>query len=323
MPSTNDQFEDTEEEEDYYEEEASKGWYQDGAYIACPVGGSELLNRYEDDDEEVEPELSAQDAFTRNLLSRYNAQRAHFSLPQNQKTQAQHIIKFPLNKVKGYSAFRKLIHTRNPSPEALNSLIQSEVLGLIKLATQALKKFVNIEPRVSAWLWGLLCRVGEVGTLDSEAVSVLREFGKKAVQVGISFFNREVSQLLGEGQDDDDDEEEEEENEAEEEEAEKEEGNQVDDQPVGSLPDSSAIQDASMEASQVELAEARERLLVSISNDHVQEQTPESSAPPLVLADANTRATLDTIIVIVGQAFGQRDLLEFRTVWAGENGLWG
>jgi hypothetical protein len=280
---------------------------------------------YYDEDDEIEPELSAQDAFTQNLLVRYNAQRSHFSRSLKQKTPNHQIIKFPLNKVKGYSAFRKMIHTSNPSSEALSSLTQTDILGLLKLATQTLKKFENIEPRVSAWLWSLLCLVGEVGTLDSEAVSVLREFGKKAVQVGISFFNREASRLLGDDQDEDDDDEEEEE-------GEEEEGTgQHDEQLVGSGLDNSAVPDESpddnldvfLDSSQVELAKARERLLVSISSDQVHKHPLESSPEPLVLADANTRATLDTIIIIVGQAFGQRDLLEFRTVWAGENGLWG
>jgi hypothetical protein len=39
--------------------------------------------------------------------------------------------------------------------------------------------------------------------------------------------------------------------------------------------------------------------------------------------NSNTRVTIDMIITIVGELYGQRDLLEFRDSWGGEMGLWG
>lgn len=75
-----------------------------------------------------------------------------------------------------------------------------------------------------------------------------------------------------------------------------------------------SVSDSQSQAAQksTTLEEAKTRLLRQI------EEKTENLCP-----DANTRATIDMIVTIVGEVFGQRDLLEFRDCWEGPNGLWG
>lgn len=53
--------------------------------------------------------------------------------------------------------------------------------------------------RLGAWIWGLLGRVGHVGTLVSEDVAVVRELGKRAVRVVRGFERLAEEEEWGEG----------------------------------------------------------------------------------------------------------------------------
>lgn len=69
-------------------------------------------------------------------------------------------------------------------------------------------------------------------------------------------------------------------------------------------PDSSAVDSTALEGPQ---ASQEEQPIPSIPEPPVY-----TSAPTL---DWNTRATIDMILTIAGEMYGQRDLLEFREVW--------
>ncbi|KAI9805369.1 MAG: hypothetical protein M1833_005822 [Piccolia ochrophora] len=55
--------------------------------------------------------------------------------------------------------------------------------------------------------------------------------------------------------------------------------------------------------------------LEPINDDPIEENIAKSEADPDPVPSANTLATLDMIITIVGEVFGQRDLLEYRDSW--------
>jgi hypothetical protein len=385
--------------------------YRDGVYIAAPILGPQLptpsansLNLASNDGGDGDGALSYKphQAFTRRFLSLFKRQRKLLAinppaegfkrLPKAMK------LTFPRGYKAGYASYMALTRNHNPSPVHLAALSQNSLLRMLGFATESLKRNRNIGSRQAAWLWGLMCRLGDVGTMDSEAVSIIRDLGKKAVWVGLGFFDSEAAKLTAEySQQDDpislerltDD------NHAEE----------WDDSPKdddcgseameisssrGSVhgrntagPDSKGVeldelersarntssppsseancaspppQDAqSPDASQVEAADleaARARLLERIgadysaevgaemcdgdeeelvedrneeyAGDHDPDQTEEHAQEPNSdCPDSNTRATLDMIITISGEVYGQRDLLEFREVWGGESGLWG
>lgn len=68
------------------------------------------------------------------------------------------------------------------------------VLRALSLLTGVLRRSSNISVRVSAWAWGLLARLPELGTLGSEEVGVVRELGKRAVWVRCGFVSKEIAE---------------------------------------------------------------------------------------------------------------------------------
>ena len=213
---------------------------------------------------------------------------------------------------------------------------------------------------LSAWCWGLLGKMREVGELGSEEVAVVRELGKAAVAalMGLKGVN-----VPHQGEDEDDEDEDEVE------------GNDLAEK---QLPNQAAT--VTDEAEDLEAAKARLAARLATTSD----SQPEFQSPPLpnksppppppasnhqqqpslskaptpnssetvgitntttnlngelsahkepaenkssagkkdngtIDADKQVRALLDMIIVIVGEVFRQRDLLEFREIWDEEN----
>lgn len=61
------------------------------------------------------------------------------------------------------------------------------VLRLLRMCNSKLKRRRNIERRLSTWIWSLLARLPDVGTLGGEEVFVVRDLGKRAVWVGLGW----------------------------------------------------------------------------------------------------------------------------------------
>jgi hypothetical protein len=81
-----------------------------------------------------------------------------------------------------------------------------------------------------------------------------------------------------------------------------------------------------------EVAAAKSRLLQRLQSPpalsgHSGNERPRSREVPNEKGrdcpNKNTCATIDMIVTIVGELYGQRDLLEFRDSWGGDMGLWG
>lgn len=208
--------------------------------------------------------------------------------------------------------------------------------------------------RTSRWLWGLLARLPDVGELGSEEVGVVREVGKKAVWVGVGLQGVDVSALDGGDRDEEEEEvldmvvedgeaetgagyEENEEDDLADDSADpiigpvqppdlassKEEGRQ--DLSV------SNVEEDDPEALSIARARMLERLHSSAEDEDAEEEEGEAEEvniePEETLGTINgaedtkedilnnTRATVDMIITIVGELYGQRDLLEYREVW--------
>jgi hypothetical protein len=323
--------------------------------------------------------LSAQEAYTKRLLCIFEKERHHLlSIPRGAAVKALPPgtrLGLPSGSAASrYTAFKAMMHTQLPSPHFLAALAQGMVMKLLRLATQMLKRNKNLSKRYSAWVFGLLCRLGDVGTLDSDGVSVVRELGKKSVWVGIGFLlgehagNEDYYDDEGDdepipGTEDTGDDDDRASGEAPaspaqwgrrrntsspmppdprileslvepqttaETEAATSEGEGMD------ISDEEAESAAADTADEVEAAKARLLLRLSsgvsatevetqgdissqLESSNTQSQAVEEACCP----DANTRATIDMIVTIAGELYGQRDLLEFRVTWGGEMGLWG
>lgn len=380
----------------------TRGFYSDGAYIAAPSLGPILppgfpLVLADSDVSELDGtwshEMSPKEAYTSSLVARFLSQRAKLqaiSAPHAaHKLTPKTPIILPKRTRDAYRVFQGLVHSHDPTPQHLAALSKAIVLRMLDLSTQLFKRRKNVGGRYSAWVWGLLCRLGDAGTLDSDAVSVVRELGKKAVWVGIGFLDPDATMLTegygahmledhGEQKDLDSGQPCHEDSyvlsKANDDNYAVVNGKEANGQRRGCRPNTSssdppefdhheALEPAPLirrrrntssptppseeirELASIEaptapgssvgaietVAEAKARLLQRL------ESPPRVTWNTTTALDAesgehgkdqpcpniNTCATIDMIVTIVGELYGQRDLLEFRDSWGGETGLWG
>ena len=153
---------------------------------------------------------------------------------------------------------------------------------------------------LGAWAWGLLAKCRELGCMDSEEVGVLRKLGKKVVYVlrRITAGELEGMEQDVEAEDAVDDEEE-------------------DEGEGGRGEDADGDAPATQDTEEAALAAARERALSSLQDTDVVSEKPNTGKPgPLTTVEReNMHATLDMIVTIVGECYGQRDLLDGRLLW--------
>lgn len=224
-----------------------------------------------------------------------------------------HPISLPRNNETARKEWRRLVLAVEPQMAQLACMDQSSVLGVLGIAARELSDIVRSGDadrlrRMGAWAWGLLGKCREVGELATGEVGTIRDLGKRAVKISHKFREAENNQP------------------AENEEADafgsdsgetpKSQGSNLQDQPCPEAPEQvsdgheSAMPDASDQPAELEVAKARLQA-------KLQSKTEIHSTADLEGADAaqQTRALLDMVITIVGEFFGQRDLLEAREVW--------
>lgn len=261
----------------------TRGYYEDGAYVARASLGPELPSS-ENGGTQGEP----QEAFTRALNARFLKQREQLHLPPEpdalQQLDQKHPISFPAKNGKAYAEWHKLIRSTAPLPAQVRAMQQEEVLRLIELIQKFyLARETEIASTVSAWIWALLARLNDVGGMDNDQVWIIRELGRKAVLVQLSFNNSAAAKQL-----------------------------------VSVSAGEDAIQDlpnALTPSAMAAIAHETDGLekMPTPTSDH---STPEDiQKVDIAQSRQNTLATLDAILVIVGEIFGQRDLLEFRNPW--------
>jgi hypothetical protein len=155
-------------------------------------------------------------------------------------------ISFPRGNSHASAEWHHLLSTKAPLPAQLRSMDQHTVINLLDLVQkQYLPKNCNLSKVTSAWIWSLLARLDDVGIMTNDDLYPVRELGKRAVFLLLSYTKPELAAGL-----------------------------------------------ETLEEQDVPSAEA-------------------PSAPPT----ENTLATLDMILVVIGEAFRQKDLLEFRPMW--------
>lgn len=191
---------------------------------------------------------------------------------------------------------------------------------------------------VGAWAWGLLARCRELGTMGSEEVGVVRRIGKRGVHLLRRMRAGEVVEVndVDAGGEDDDDGDGEADNtdvdltqEKQDEEDDTEFVTPVDIE--SSLPENSShlLSPPAEGGIDDTLAAARARMLASLdATDQIPEVSKdadgqqqenegalEKSRNEGLVGDDAVHATLDMIVTIVGEFYGQRDLLDGRVLW--------
>ena len=205
-----------------------------------------------------------------------------------------------------------------------------EVVKLLKgmLASTVRSRSQEKIQRLGAWIWGILGRCNEAGELGSEEISELRELGKRAVGLLVGIRDRSGKAYGHEEQEDQD-------TLALGEEAN--EGSSVNLQiesqarvksTGADVPETGPSSSTGSEAKELELAKAALQEQLSLGDqrqvngqaaiDRVAEESGDVGVDMPV--DKQVRVMLDMVITIVGEVYGQRDLLEFRDIWNEEQG---
>jgi regulator of vacuolar morphogenesis len=188
------------------------------------------------------------------------------------------------------------------------------VLEVLEILARMMSDVVRSEDiegvrRMGVWAWGLLGKCREVGQLATEEVGVIRNLGKRAATILNKVQETEniryqetassVSNPEAEGN-------------TQKEPTTHEEENTQQEEPLESAEvHASTISDAPLEQSELEAAKAR--LQAKLWNNDESDETPNNADEDYLVNQ--TRALLDMIITVVGEFYGQRDLLEAREVW--------
>jgi hypothetical protein len=243
----------------------SRGYYVDDCYIARPVLRPEAPRK---------STISAKEAYTAMLKRRFDAMRARLSDEYlvgdtETRTEDDKPVPQPNAGKKAYAECVEMVQNMPPSLAQLQALDQEDTLSMLELIQKHFfKRGETLRPNASAWIWALLAKLNDVGTMNNDEVFVLRDLGKRALVIQISFNNAAMAAQLE-------------------------------------------------EISRAEAASESDEANTS-QHDAAKTDTAGSSVTQK-LDPENTLATLDMIVTIVGEFFGQRDLLDSRRSWDPED----
>jgi hypothetical protein len=236
--------------------------YEDGAFFARSLRSAAPIIKLDT--------LDPRTVFTDRLIQRFHTQRTTLHIPatMDELTSLSDdiLISFPSHNKAARSHWIRTLSTQPPLPAQIRSIDQPTALNLLEaIADSILIKATDVNSITSAWIWSLLARLDDVSNLYNDEIFPLRQLGKKALFVLLSFKDPEAARGIEALEDDDDD----------------------DDRGSPGPPLGSA----------------------------------DSAAEEINIGPtSNTLATLDMILTIVGQVFGQKDLLQFRQTWEAAEG---
>ncbi|KAJ5703441.1 hypothetical protein N7493_011830 [Penicillium malachiteum] len=232
-----------------------------------------------------------------------------------------HPISLPRKVEPARKEWRRLVMGVDPQMVQLACMDMDSVLGVMQIMARMMSDVLRSEDpekirRIGAWAWGLLGKCREIGELSTEEVGDIRDIGKRAVKILQKIREADTSQKVdNEEQPDSSDNGEMWLRKQREKEKERDVGAYQEVQPEPEDGgDDADMPDAIDEAAELERAKARLQAQVQYSSDSEPAADKENVAK-------QTRALLDMIIMVVGEYFGQRDLLDSREIWALQSDL--
>lgn len=380
--------------------------YEEGTWIARDP--DYLVEATSDDSEDLDP----QEQYYINLLRRYQIMRKTMDrtakAPPSSSTKKPNSKRIASTIPKNRHAWLYVLDREYPTPTLVSGMKEEDVLAGLKYCAHSLDRFESITKQKSCWIWALLAKAPEAGTMDYLKIGCIRDLGHKAGQFGLRLRSANEKPVAKSAEDDGEDVEmraPEEEGEVEEgevnEEDVAEEGKTVEDEEAYEPPESTtpalveaqangdahqdapadseaemsisseeegeeredtkvvsnkpavntstnATQEKSANDGPASLEDARARLLAQLGDRLIQTPTstartnprqhftsraaaelhrdsggsePSLSGPAkdvvteIDIPDLNTRVTIDMVLTVVSECYGQRDLLRFREVW--------
>lgn len=309
----------------------SRGYFSEGTYIAAPPIGPVIPDDISDDDDFTRVVcMPPIEAYTTRILSLFHEQRNSLRSIPSMKIESPHKLDL-----------KKCVDGHDPVPGELVAMSTVDAFSVLKLVTKRLKKYQNITSRMSAWIMSILARLDEK-LMNADDMYLVRKLGQKATWIRVCFDEHMKHLCNGfEGTSESESEETDEDRGGYEEgpvrgrqqgnniksrrrntsslsqyrapepelEPQPETEPKIEDSPLKTAAEARLGSYPAVEA-------ARLRLLEKL--DHDCEDDPSvkiGKVGTLDLPDVNTIATLDMIITIAGEVYGQRDLLEGRLDW--------
>ncbi|KAK3110323.1 hypothetical protein LTR53_015488 [Teratosphaeriaceae sp. CCFEE 6253] len=245
----------------------SRGFVEDGAYVGRPSIGPVMPAS-------VKTSIDPQEAYMAALKQRFLAMREQMHVQPDESAREswddKHRRILTVGDNMGYANWHRILRTTAPVPDQVRTMDLDHAVQLLEIVcSTSLAPGQYLSEATCVWIWSLLARLDDVGTMTNDEVHAIRELGKRAVLVQLSFHD-----------------------------------------PAAAV----ALQEASADADEA-LPEADATVGLDLSEDKTGNggftKVPELNSP----AGQRTLVTLDIIITIVGEVFGQRDLLEFRQDW--------
>ncbi|EKV06955.1 hypothetical protein PDIP_75590 [Penicillium digitatum Pd1] len=255
-----------------------------------------------------------------------------------------HPISLPRKAGSAHKIWRRLLVTVEPRMVQLASMDMDSVLEVLEILARMMSDVVRGDDtqrvrRIGAWAWGLLGKCREVGQLstrerrtnmrrrggegeeeEESEDSVVDPSKKEAQQSNLVDDEKDTTEEVQQGSTVQDEDATKQETQPEPTVQSEEETKQAELPEIAEAQDSS-MSDASLEESNLEVAKARLQARLQDNSDSVEipASCEEEEAEEEEEDDDNwsiqTHALLDMIITVVGEFFGQRDLLQEREVW--------
>lgn len=280
-----------------------EGYYENGAYVARPsptratnvaVGGRCP---------------GAQEEYYAALKQRFNQHRARLHQTPSAAAVAAlddvHPISLPSRNENAIREWRTLITSTTPLPAQLASMDSDTVLRILHLTEGQLesctKQLRNIPANLTLWLWALFGRLDEEWALQTTDIGTVRHVAKMSIKLAVALTgarshldHMHTPDILHAATDNAD-------------------WHLDEDSDVADDGDQSkeATMDHRSEATEHTDASATlSELLAAKKQQLLHEASPAEPVP-----DLNTLATLDMIVTVAGEFYGQKDLLGLRQKW--------
>jgi hypothetical protein len=167
----------------------ARALYEDGAWVARADHDAS----YSREDSSIYSEdLEPQEQYYRKLLCRYEMLRKKVEqLPRTSSNASK--ANGPKNTAtkipKDRHSWLYVLDREYPAPALVSQMSEQDVFRGLKYCAQSLDRFRSITKQKSCWIWALLAKSPEVGTLDYVRVGNIRDLGHKAGQLGMRLRN--------------------------------------------------------------------------------------------------------------------------------------
>ncbi|KAI9929273.1 hypothetical protein AWENTII_001021 [Aspergillus wentii] len=318
------------------------GTYVDGVYVGPVTNGDADKKTAQAATDTEEPYSEAQSSYYNLLRHRFLLLRSILKCTPPPSTIAglddSHPISLPRNSKVARKEWRHLLLAVDPQTVQLACMDMDSVLGVLEIMARLMSENVRNGDaervrRIGAWAWGLLGKCREVGQLGTEEVAEIRDLGKRAIKILHKMREDERNRTAAEedvSEPELDEENQETDHQPQAETGEPATGQDASDTITADVPDHD-MQYVGTEPSAAEfetkLEEAKARLQAKVAGSEEPGQSTEvdmldQGTEPQAMAEDSavdvamqTRAMLDMIITVVGEYFGQRDLLTAREIW--------